>query len=351
MQHRSQVPTSVLFVIQRSTCVLLLLLVTATETQAQDEVAISWRAYGQLTLEDLPDENLSFGADRVRIRTEATLRKITGGIMLDFGVDDLGDHKPGTLANVVGDLYINYRPDDKHLLRFGQFKTPVGMDFNVAGRSLDLTKRGMEAGLVLNRDLGLMLSGRRVWRGLGYDVGIFNIAGRSAATAHLDSQIGNDHAGAIRAHYDRPRWHLEVARGRSESAGGPGTADYDVDDIAMSFRDRGLVLKAEWVEGSDIRGVTGWDERVYYLHGAYRLRPNLELLARRYSGESTLNSGITDLANTYLGLTTHLFPGSRLMTRLQFNYVLASGDKAAYTGLSGYRDNTVLLQLQIETFQ
>jgi hypothetical protein len=348
MQRRFAFEMSVSSIAYRCTLILLLL-GSAVEAQTQDVVEINWRAYGQLTAEDLPGEGLSFGADRVRIRAEATLHQLTSGIMLDFGVDDLGDHRPGALANVVGDLYVNYRPGETHLIRFGQFKTPIGMDFNIAGRSLDLTKRGMDAGLVLNRDLGLMLSGRRVWRGLGYDVGIFNVAGRSAATAYLDSQVGDDHAAAVRMHYDTSRWHFELAKARSESAGGPGTADYDVSDFAMAFRDRGWVLKAEWVEGNEVRGIQGRDERVYYLHGAYRLRPNLELLARHYNGESTLASGRTALGNTFLGITTHLFPDSRLTTRLQVNYVLASGDETAYTGLSGYRDNTILLQLQIET--
>ncbi|HSG64572.1 MAG TPA: hypothetical protein VLD39_06210 [Gammaproteobacteria bacterium] len=315
----------------------------------ENAVQTQWRAYAQLTAEDLPDESLSFGADRIRVRGAATLRQVTAGFMLDFGVDDLGDAKPGALANVVGDLYLNYRPSEKHLVRFGQFKTPLGMDFNIPGRSLDITKRGMEAGLVLNRDLGLMLSGRSVWRGLGYDIGIFNVAGRSPATAHVDAQVGDDHAQALRLHYDADRWHLEIARARSEAAGGPQTADYDVSDVAMSFRDRGWTFKAEWTEGKDIRGIADQDERVYYLHGAYRIRPALELVARHYEGESRLASGATELSNTYLGLTAFLQEHSRMTTRLQINYVIAGGDERIYTGLSGHRDDTLLVQLQLLT--
>lgn len=328
---------------------LLLAQLFVTRVLAQEAVEFNWRAYAQLTAEKLPGENLSFGADRIRVRAEAALREVAGGVMLDFGVDDLGDAEPGALANVVGDLYLNFRPSEQHLLRFGQFKTPLGMDFNVPGRSLDITKRGMEAGLVLNRDLGLMLSGRRIWRGLGYDVGLFNVAGRSAATAHVDAQVGNDHAPVLRLHYDADRWHLEIASGRSEAAGGPGTRDYEVGDVAISFRDRGWTLKAEWIEGRDIRGVADWNERVYYLHGAYRIRPALEILARHYAGESRLPSGATELRNTYLGLTALLQEHSRMTTRLQVNYVVAGGDEVTYTGLSSYRDDTLLVQLQVRT--
>ena len=61
-----------------------------------------------------------------------------------------------------------------------------------------------------------------------------------------------------------------------------------------------------------------------------------------------LASSSTTLGNTYLGLTTYVFSAGRLTTRLQVNYVLAAGDPQSYSGISGYRDNTFLLQLQIE---
>lgn len=334
----------------------ILFAVLAARAHAQDAVDFSWRTYGQLTAEDLSGEGLaaeglSFGADRIRVRTAATFRQVTGGVMLDFGVPNLGDRRPGALANVVGDLFVNYRLDDRNLIRFGQFKTPVGMDFNIPGRSLDITKRGMEAPLVLNRDLGLMLSGRRVWAGFGYDIGIFNVAGRSPATAHTVAQIGDDHAPAVRLHYDTSRWHVEVARGRSEAAGGPGTLDYDVADIATSFSSNGWVFKAEWTEGRRIRGVGDWDERVYYLHGAYRLRPDLELLVRHYEGESVRSGSTTDLSNTYLGLSRFFFSETRFPIRLQVNYVVAGGDGIDYTGIGGYRGDALLVQLQLEAHE
>lgn len=345
---RFQFLTGSLVDCSRALCVLVGWLGFASGALAQEAVQFTWRTYAQLTAEDLPDESLSFGADRVRIRMAATFRQLTGGVMLDFGVDDLGGHKPGALANVVGDLYLNYRPSDKHLLRFGQFKTPIGMDFNIAGRSLDITKRGMEAGLMLNRDLGIMLSGRSVWRGFGYDIGVFNPAGRSPATAHIESQVGKDHASVARLHYDSSQWHVEIARARSEAAGGPQTLDFELSDVAVSFRDRGWTFKAEWADGQDIQGVEGWDERVYYLHGAYRIRPNLELLVRHYTGVNLLGANSTELQNIYFGLTTNIYPNSRLSTRLQFNYVAAGGDQLSYTGLRGYKDDTFLVQLQVQ---
>ena len=62
-------------------------------------------------------------------------------------------------------------------------------------------------------------------------------------------------------------------------------------------------------------------------------------------------SAPTTLSNTYLGLTTNFFPDSRLTVCLQVNYLLAGGDQQNYTGLSAYRDDTFLLQLQVEAFK
>jgi hypothetical protein len=318
---------------------------------AENDFEFRWRSYAQLTAERLEGaggEHLDFGADRVRTRLEVEHGPLTGGIMLDFGVEDLGDRAPGALANAIGDLYANYRPNEKHLVRFGQFKTPLGMDFNIPGRSLDLTKRGMEAGLVLQRDVGLMLSGRRVVSGFGYDIGLFNPAGRSPATAHLGSQEGHANTPVVRLHYDVGDWHAEVARGRSDDAGGPGTRDYEIGDAGVSFNRKAWTAKAEWIEGRDIRGVADWDERVYYVHGAYRLTPTLELVARRYEGRSTVAGRATCLTNTYLGATKQPFSNARFEARLQVNYVTVGGDQADYTGLKAYRDNALLAQLQLQ---
>lgn len=323
---------------------------SSTDAVSQDDVTFNWRTFAQLTAEHVEglDDGVGFGADRIRIRLEGTRGVLTGGFMLDFGVEDPGDREPGALANLVGDLYLNYRPDANHLVRFGQFKTPIGMDFNVSGGNLDITKRGLDAGLVLGRDLGVMLSGRRVWKGFGYDIGLFNPAGRSLATEHIRGQVGDDSAPVVRLHYDSGSWHAEIAHGRSDAAGGPGTRTYRVSDAAVSFRRHDWNAKVEWIEGQDIRGATGWVERVYYFHGAYRLGPRLELVARYYRGRNTLSEASTELSNTYLGATAHVWSNGPMSGRLQVNYVVAGDDGTGYTGLRGFRDDAILLQFQVE---
>lgn len=73
-------------------------------------------------------------------------------------------------------------------MRFGQHKTPLGMDFNTPAYLLDITKRGMGLGLTRNRDFGLMYSGNLGKRHLSYDLGVSNPPGRSQATQYEDSQ-------------------------------------------------------------------------------------------------------------------------------------------------------------------
>jgi hypothetical protein len=283
----------------------------------------------------------------VRFRSEASYRRLAGVVQIDVGAGDLGDSRPGTFANVVTDLYVQYDLGGDHSLRFGQYKTPLGMDFNTSGNALDITKRGVEAGLVLQRGVGVMVSGRDLGGAFGYDVGYFDVAGRSAATAYLESQEGQDNAFAARGHYDMGRWHAELAYGETAHAGGPGTADYRVGDAGLRYSGDRFTLKAEWIDGSNVRGDATRDEDVYFLHGGYELNETFELVARHYEGTSRLGGSSTDLSNTYLGISWQPLVAARLNGRLQANYVIAGGDEGAYTGVRGYRNDAVLVQFQL----
>ena len=329
----------------------LLILLAAPAVAAQGEFELAGRHYAQFMAERIggTPNSVTLGADRVRSDLIARRGPVSVGLMLDFGVEHPRERETGSLPNILGDLYLNYTPNARHTMRIGQFKTPLGMDFGISGGSLDVTKRGMEAPLVLNKNFGAMLSGRNLAGGFGYDLGIFNPAGRSAATAHKASQAGEDFAAVARLHYDAPRWHAEIAHGASEHAGGPGTRDYAVSNAGFSYSGARWTTKLEWTRGRDIRGVRGWNEEVFLLHGDYQLRPKLQLVARHYAGKDALTGLETRLTNTYLGLTRQLADSRWLRPRLQVNYVAAGGDGAGFTGLGGFRDNAVVLQLQLET--
>jgi len=129
---------------------------------------------------------LRFGADRVRLGYKLSLGKVFSKLQLDFNKTDSSSN-PGQLDEIIKDAVVGYKFDRAASFKIGQFKTPVGMDFNTSGAKLDITKRGMEKKLVLERSAGAMLSGRKIGGVFGYDVGIFNPATRSAAVGDPDS--------------------------------------------------------------------------------------------------------------------------------------------------------------------
>ena len=313
------------------------------------EFDLQWRGFVQLTAEHFggSGNTVRYDAERIRPRIAFNGERLSGAMQLDLAVDDPGDDRPGTLANAILDIYASYRLEGSHSVRFGQFKTPLGMDFNLGAHQLDITKRGMDTGLVLNRALGVMLSGEQVLGGLSYDIGVFNPPGRSGATRFLDSQVGKSSSQAARLRYDRDAWHAELAHGVAEEAGGPATLDYSATNFSLHFAGEAWTFKAEWTAGHDIRGASGRDETVHFVHAGYQLSPKLELVARHYSARSRVAATGTNLDNTYIGFTRHFDTQSRMQTRLQANYVFANGDRATYTGLLGFRENALLVQLQL----
>jgi hypothetical protein len=334
-----------------SAAALLAGLLVPVPASAEDPVRHRWLAFTQLAADRVSgaDDTFELGADRIRPRFQIDTQRLTAAVQLDLAVDDPDGRRPGSITNGVLDLFVDYRFLDRHAVRFGEFKTPLGMDFNLPAHSLDITKRGMDNGLVLNRDFGLMLRGQAFVEGLSYNIGLFNPAGRSQATQYVDAQVGHDVTAVGRLLYDRGEWHAELARGESENAGGPGSTDYEVTNFAIRFRPDAWTLKAEWTDSRHVRGIEDRKERVYYLHGGYRLSPTLELVARHYAGRSRIGATATDLSNTHLGFAKRFGESERLQTRLQVNYVVAGGDGDAYTGLRGFRNDALLVQLQIFT--
>lgn len=261
------------------------------------------------------------------------------------------------------------------------------MSFTIPGWNLDNIERsGLDKSLVLERDFGLMLSGRLIgggdqkmkvngtemghekWgKGFGYDIGIFNPAGRSGAvTWDSGSAVGDALAYAVRFHYDYTTWiHAEASYGKSEQAGGapaipgdPLTEDYEVIDVGVNsflVKER-LNLKGEYISGENIRGFLGRDQKTIVLTVGYRVIPTLELIVKHYDASATRDDSVatpdSDLSNTYVGLSWYLDPlqdKPRTLQnhRIQLNYVFTGGDdKGGWTGLGGYQDSVILAQYQ-----
>ena len=317
-----------------------------------EKMVIQPFAFSQITAEALDgvatgteDDGLRFGADRVRIGYKFSWGKVISNLQLDFNRGDISQKKEGGLPEVIKDAVVGYKFHQAAKFQVGMFKTPVGMDFNTSGKKLDITKRGVEKQLVLERSMGAMVSGSDIGNtGLGYDVGVFNPTNRSSAVSAGDPGDQQAYAGRIR--YDLAKTlHAEASYGVSEGAGGPGTEDYTVWDVALAYWWRALTFKAEYIDGTDIRGTEGTDQNVWYAHAGYRFLPMFEGLVRHYQAEEDPNG--TDLGNTFFGLNVFLKPEKPEAARIQINYVMAGGDEQDWNGLGGYTDDALLLQYQI----
>jgi hypothetical protein len=142
--------------------------------------------------------------------------------------------------------------------------------------------------------------------------------------------------------------HLQASYGSSSNANGGAIGnegeDYTVMDLGAKYTMDPLTLKFEYIAGSNVRGVDGWDETVMFVHGGYMLNDSTELVARHYMGTDDQNGTETDLSNTYVG--ANFFMNDAM--RIQANYVAASGDTdGAYGGArGGYDANAILTQFQ-----
>ena len=304
--------------------------------------------------EDDPDDvgdadGLRFGADRIRMGYKIKQGNAWGKLQVDFMKAADGDATIG-VDEIIKDAVVGYKFSDAANVMAGVFKTPVGMDFNTSGKSLDITKRGMEKKLVLERAAGLMVSGRNI-SGFGYDIGVFNPTGRSSAVNF--GTAGDAMAYAGRVMYDMgDSLHVEASYGTStQNDSALATAeDYTVFDVAGSYKWNAMTLKAEYIAGSNVNGVKDADESVWYLHGGYAFNDTFEGVVRYYSAtQDRPGGGDSTLGNAYLGANIYL--AEKNNARIQLNYVLASGDTDGadiYNGAAkGYTDDIFLAQFQV----
>ena len=322
-----------------------------TQLATATEPGWSPMGFAQLTADRVDSQDgIDFGGDRIRAGARYNSDTVFGGLVLDFNVPDGGNRTPGTLNNIIKDVYAGWRFGPHWSVKAGQFKAPVGMDFDVPGHKLDITKRALEKPLVLERAVGLMFSGRKLGGHFGVDVGIFNPAGRSGAVATPAAAEGERNAYAVRGLFTAGPWHAELSAGLSESAGAAAVSDdYEVVDVGLAWRQGAWTLKGEWIDGDNVLGVDGREQTVAYAHLGWKLCPPLEFVARHYTGGSSLPGGAEfDLDNTYLGVNIWPKALAHASLRLQINYVIASGDTPDNTQfLAGFRDDAILTQLQI----
>ncbi|KPV39148.1 hypothetical protein AN478_12735 [Thiohalorhabdus denitrificans] len=319
-------------------------LVAAPMAQADSEV--SWFGFNQITLEQQGEDNatgdgggFAFGADRVRIGYKASFDSgAFSKLQVDFNRGDLSGQTGYDLPSVIKDAVVGY-DFGAASVQAGQFKTPVGMDFNTSGKKLDITKRGMEKSLVLERAAGLMLSGGA--GGLGYKVGVFNPTVRGIADEAATPNAGEDYAYAGNLSYDMGKMlHAEVGYGVSAASvdqiGGVSADDATVMDIGlMSQPVPGLTLKAEYIDATGVNNIEDNDRSVWFAHAGYMFTPMVEGVVRHYSSSEDAND--TDYTETFVGANIFLNPDVKHEARIQLNYVLPGGDTEDITNHGGSR--------------
>jgi len=342
------------------------------------------------------DTNIAFRAQRIRLGWKYVAGKVRGKVFLDFNQnhDSVGATNGAAMPKMIKDAFISYVADPAFVIKAGLIKMPNGMSFTMPGWNLDIAERGMDKALVLERNTGLMISGRdiglgnngkvngfemgheRPWKGFGYDVMVANQANRSSA-ASSSKMGGNSYA--VRGMFDyTEKLHLEASYALSENAGGfnPVDAalpanlnkneDYSNINVGVDSNLGALSLKAEYFNAHNVVGLKDYDEQMITGTAGYFVTPSLELVGKHIQGSATkgTNAKTTDLGNTYLGMNIFIsspyqdFSRKAKRTRNQhkvvLNYIVASGSGATedaadkWTGKSGYRADAFIAQYQFK---
>ena len=338
---------------------------------------------GDGIIADTDDSKVAFGAQRIRLGWKYVAGNVRGKVFLDFNQKHEDIKKTGdgaVMPSMVKDAFVSYVADPAFVAKLGLIKMPNGMSFTMPGWNLDIAERGFDKKLVLERNTGLMISGRgigwegnkvdgfemgheRPWKGFGYDVMMANQASRSAV-ASSSKNGGNSYA--VRGMFDyTEKLHLEASYGLSENAKGPsgvtGGEDYSNINLGVDSNLGPVSLKAEYFDAKDIKGVADWNEQVVTATAGYFVTPSLELVGKFMQGSAEGN-GAADmtLANTYLGLNIFMSmpyqdfsrkaKRARNQHKVVLNYIVASGDTDIWnkTDLGGYKDNAFIAQYQFK---
>jgi hypothetical protein len=362
------------------------------------------------------DSAVSFHAQRIRLGWKYTADKVLSKVFIDFNKDsaanstvDAGGVSGIGVPDNIKDAFIAYRFDKSFVPKLGVIKMPHGMSFTMPGWNLDVAERGLDKKLVLERAMGLMISGRdigfgnyakvsgyemgheRPWKGFGYDLMIANQAGRSAAV--INAKEGNGNSYAARVMFDWTElFHLEASYAVSENAGGiegqtayklsdgfvddngkefvaystkkltEDTEDYESYDIGFdSHFANGANIKFEYISAHNIKGVKDYDESTFSAMAQYAINSTFEPTIKHIQATATKGSDAdsTTLGNTYFGLNIFYDNIDDKMSRnakrrrnsnkVVLNYIYSSGDTKgddAFSGLGGYKADAWIMQWQ-----
>ena len=338
------------------------------------------------------EADVAFRAQRIRLGWKYVAGNVRGKVFLDFNQkhNDPDATNGAAIPNMVKDAFISYVVDPGFVIKGGLIKMPNGMSFTMPGWNLDIAERGFDKQLVLERNTGIMISGRdmflgnngkvdgfemgheRPWKGFGYDIMIANQASRSKAAGSSDFG-GNSYA--VRGMFDyTEKLHLEASYALSENASddtATSTAvageDYSNINLGVDSNLGKLSLKAEYFDAENISGTKDRNEQVFTATAGYFVTPSLEVVVKHMQGDATWADSTKDtsLGNTYLGLNIFMSmpyqdfsrkaKRARNQHKVVLNYIVASGDTwdgtdtaSGWNGKGGYRDDAFIAQYQFK---
>ena len=354
------------------------------------------------------NDSISFHAQRIRLGWKYSAGKVRSKVFIDFNQNsaankttDAGGASGIGIPDNIKDAFVAYNFNKAFTPKIGAIKMPHGMGFTIPGWNLDIAERGLDKKLVLERNMGLMISGRdmgfgncgkvnglemgheRPWKGFGYDIMIANQAGRSAAVSNAKEGNGNSYAARLMFDWTE-LLHFEASYALSEKAGGikgqktykydsdtggipetilaADTEDYESFDIGLDSHFAGANVKVEYIDAHNIKGVKDYDETALSGTLTYAINKTFEPSVKHIQATSTKGTDATEtkLGNTYVGVNIFLEPLTGKMNRsskrkrnqhkLVLNYIVASGDTEGaniWSGLGGYKDNGWIFQYQV----
>ncbi len=332
------------------------------------------------------DQNVKFGADRIRLGWKYSAGKVRGKVFLDFNqnsaVNDDGKifGEDVGAARIIKDAFISYVEDPAFVVKAGIIKTPVGMGFTIPGWNLDVIKRGFDKQLAFERGNGLMISGRaiggkgkvngfemgheRPMTGFGYDIMIANQTSRSGSVKSITTGDAKKNAYMGRLHYDQGEaLHLEVSAGTNPHAGGTvASEDFDVLNIGLDshFGD-GMNVKVEYYNVSGIKGNVHDMQTLALTYTAY-VTDSFEVAIKSINGSEDKDGAEADIGNHFIGfnwypsqVTTGKSRGAKRKNNqhvVKVNYVATTGDKDGANAWQGngkaYTDDVILAMYQFK---
>ncbi len=325
------------------------------------------------------DQNVKFGADRIRLGWKYVAGKVRGKVFLDF--NQATDKKEDVgMRRVIKDAFISYVADPAFVVKAGVIKTPVGMGFTIPGWNLDVIKRGFDKHLAFERGNGLMISGRaiggsgkvngfemgheRPMTGFGYDVMIANQTTRGGSIVETSESGAKKNAYMGRLHYDQGEaLHLEVAYGTNPHAGGTvASEDFNALNIGLdSHFGNGMNVKVEYYDVSGIKGKKHDMQTLALTYTAY-VTDSFEVAIKSINGSEDKDGKEADIGNHFVGF--NWYPSqvntgkSRSAKRknnqhvVKVNYVATTGDKDGANAWQGnkkaYTDDLILAMYQFK---